>query len=327
MNKSFKISAEVTDKNIQALIVGVLQHELGKSKPDKKGNHVFMCPVCNHHKPKLAVNVATGKYNCFTCFPPTKGSKPHTLLKKINASTESIKQIKAYYNVKSIAEDETTVINAKPELPKEYVPISSCSKNLACKKAYSYLKSRGITEYDMKRYRIGFCETGRYRNRIIIPSYDSRGDLNYFVARTIDPKQKMSYDAPSVNKSEIIGFEYYINWNVPVVLCEGAFDAIAIKRNAIPLFGKTISKTLMKKLVESKVKTVYVALDKDAMKQALDYVDQLVSYGKEVYHIDLDDKDPSKIGFEGMIKVLQKAKPIKQEDLFFKKMQLALAKI
>jgi hypothetical protein len=130
-----------------------------------------------------------------------------------------------------------------------------------------------------------------------------------------------------VNKSEIIGFEYYINWNVPVVLCEGVFDAMAIKRNAIPLFGKTISKRLMKKLVESEVKTVYIALDKDAVKQATDYVEQLVNYGKEVYQIDLEDKDPSVIGFKEMVKLLQKAKPVKQEDLFYKKMQMILAKI
>ena len=57
-----------------------------------------------------------------------------------------------------------------------------------------------------------------------------------------------------------------INWNVPIVLCEGAFDAISIKRNAIPLFGKNISKKLMQKLVTSEVKKVYLALDKDAIK-------------------------------------------------------------
>lgn len=327
MTKSFKINTELTDANLQKLVVGVLEQYLGRSKSDKKGNHVFSCPVCNHHKPKLAVNVVTGKYNCFTCFPPTKGSKPDSLLKKIGASKESIKQLRSYYNIKSFAKDEETTEAEVVQLPKEYVPVNSCVKSLACKKAYSYLKARGISDQDMLKYKIGFCESGRYRNRIIVPSYDEYGNLNYFVARTIDKNNKKSYDAPSVNKSEIIGFEYYINWNVPVVLCEGAFDAMAIKRNAIPLFGKTIPKTLMKKLVESKVKTVYIALDQDAVKQALDYVDQLISYGKEVYHIDMEDKDPSKIGFEGMVKVLQRAKPIKQEDLFMKKMQMALAKI
>jgi len=327
MNKSFKISNEVTDKDVQKLVVGLLEQYLGKSKADKKGNHVFSCPVCNHRKPKLAVNIQSGKYNCWTCIPPTKGSKPDSLLKKIKASSESIKQMRSYYNMKTFAKDLEQTEITQVELPKEYKLLSSCVSNLPCKKAINYLKSRGISELDIAKYKVGFCETGRYRNRIIIPSYDENGKLNYFVARTIEKNNKKSYDAPSVNKSEIIGFEYYINWNVPVVLCEGAFDAMAIKRNAIPLFGKTIPKTLMKKLVESKVKTVYIALDKDAVKQALDYVDQLISYGKEVYHIDMEDKDPSKIGFEGMVKVLQCAKPIKQEDLFFKKMQMALAKI
>lgn len=235
--------------------------------------------------------------------------------------------MRSYYNMKTFAKDLEETENKSVELPKECVDLSSCNNNLACKKAINYLKSRGLSDLDIKKYRIGFCETGKYRNRIIVPSYDVDGKLNYFVARSIMLNEKRAYDAPSVNKSEIIGFEYYINWKVPVVLCEGVFDAMAIKRNAIPLFGKTISKRLMKKLVESEVKTVYIALDKDAVKQAMDYVEQLVNYGKEVYQIDLEDKDPSVIGFKDMVKLLQKAKPVKQEDLFYKKMQMILAKI
>ena len=44
---------------------------------------------------------------------------------------------------------------------------------------------------------------------------------------------------PKVSK-DIIGFNLFINWNEPIVIVEGAFDAIAVKRNAIPLFGKVI---------------------------------------------------------------------------------------
>ena len=66
-------------------------------------------------------------------------------------------------------------------------------------------------------------------------------NLDYFVARSFEKEPSRKYDAPSSDKN-IIGFENMINWNIPVVLCEGAFDAIAIKRNAIPLFGKNISK-------------------------------------------------------------------------------------
>ncbi len=37
-----------------------------------------------------------------------------------------------------------------------------------------------------------------------------------------------------------IPFEIFINWNSPIIRCEGMFDAISIKRNAIPLLGKNI---------------------------------------------------------------------------------------
>jgi len=107
-----------------------------------------------------------------------------------------------------------------------------------------------------------------------------------------------------------------------VILCEGAFDAIAIKRNAIPLFGKTIPKSLMLKLVESQVKTVYLALDNDALKQAIEYSQTLLYYGKEVYLIELQGKDPSDIGFEKMTHLLQKAKPLTFGDLLYKRLQI-----
>jgi DNA primase len=78
------------------------------------------------------------------------------------------------------------------------------------------------------KYNIGYCEEGRYNNRIIVPSYDANGELNYFIARDINPNSKKKYDAPKCNKNELIGLEYFINWDVPVILCEGIFDAIAI---------------------------------------------------------------------------------------------------
>jgi DNA primase len=120
----------------------------------------------------------------------------------------------------------------------------------------------------------------------------------------------------------LIGFEYFINWKVPVILCEGIFDAIALKRNAIPLFGKTIPQALMKKLVENDVKTVYLALDNDALKEALKYSVDLLNRGKDVYLVELQDKDPSELGFENMTKHLHTAKQLTFRDLLAKKMQL-----
>ena len=185
-----------------------------------------------------------------------------------------------------------------------------------------YLKKRGITKSDILKYNIGYCEEGRYNSRIIIPSYDANGDLNYFIARSIDPHSTKKYDAPKCNKNELIGLEYFINWRVPVILCEGVFDAIALKRNAIPLFGKNIQPNLMKKIVSSKVQKIYIALDNDAMEKALEFCETLMNEGKEVYLVDMDDKDPSDMGFEKFTSLVQTCQPLTFSDLFEKKLQL-----
>jgi hypothetical protein len=114
--------------------------------------------------------------------------------------------------------------------------------------------------------------------------------------------------------------EYFINWSTPIILCEGALDAIAIKRNAIPLFGKLIPDALMMKLVQTQVKTVYLALDNDVIKLSLNYAEQLLNLGKEVYLIELEGKDPSKLGFEKMTKLLHTAKPFTFADIILKRL-------
>lgn len=304
-------------------VLGLLESLLGKGKKDRSTHdYVFQCPVCNHKKPKLVVNVKTGQYNCWTCQPATKGKTPVSLLVKIGASKSAIVEMKSYFT-----SDATNIDDIKSsivELPKEFIPIISENKSLEARRAIAYLKNRGIDQYDAIKYNIGYCTTGRFRNRIVVPSYDSCGKLNYFIARSIEPNAYLKYDAPSVAKTEIIGLEYFINWSVPVILCEGVFDAIAIKRNAIPLFGKTIPKALMMKLVESQVKTVYLALDNDALKSAIQYSQALLDYGKEVYLIELDGKDPSELGFEKMTQLLQNAKPLSFSDLLIRRMQISI---
>lgn len=303
------------------LVLGLLETVLGKGKRDRNtSNYTFHCPVCKHHKPKLVVNVTTGQYNCWTCHPPTKGKTPVSLLKKIGAPAEKLLEMKNYFRG-----DKTNIDDVKSDkvwLPEEFISLAKPDSCLEARHAMAYLKNRGITDKDIVKYNIGYCKSGRYRNRVIIPSYSANGDINYFIARSFEKEATKKYDAPSVKKTEIIGMEYFVNWSVPVILCEGIFDAIAIKRNAIPLFGKTIPKSLMLKLVESQVKTVYLALDKDALKEALDYSQNLLNLGKEVYLIELDGKDPSDIGFESMTKLLHKAKPLSLGELIVKRMQL-----
>ena len=100
-----------------------------------------------------------------------------------------------------------------------------------------------------------------------------------------------------------------------IVLCEGVFDAMAIKRNAIPLFGKTIPKKLMKKIYEKQVKTIYILLDSDAIKDAIKITDKLIKNSINVYFIKLEDEDPSDMGFKKVISLIKKSERTSFSDL------------
>ena len=109
---------------------------------------------------------------------------------------------------------------------------------------------------EVLRYRIGFCQGGLYDNRIIIPSYDSDGKLNYFVGRDID-NSKLKYKNPPVSK-DVIGFELFINWDLPIVLCEGVFDGTCNQENNNLFVNYT--KKLLKKIIENGVSKITIVL-------------------------------------------------------------------
>ena len=307
---------------VNELLVSLVNSVLGIGKRTSKGNQSYNCPFCNHHKPKLEINFTDNKkgdnpWHCWAC--DKKGRKLRSLFKQIKASPEHFSQlkklVKSGYEVEEIQTEEKIL-----ELPKEFKNIIG-NKNIISRHARAYLKTRNINKDDILKYNIGYCEYGPYADRIVIPSYDSKGTLNYFTSRAFKKDVYQTYKNPDTSRN-IIPFEMFINWDLPIILCEGPFDAIAIKRNVIPLLGKNIQSNLMKKLVSSKVKKIYIALDNDAMKQALKFCEELLNEGKKVYLVELPGKDPSEMGFEQFTKLIQKATPLNQFSLMEKKIML-----
>ena len=90
----------------------------------------------------------------------------------------------------------------------------------------------------------------------------------------------------------------FINWDLPIVICEGAFDAMAIRMNSIPLFGKSPQSELQKKIISKGVRKVYLALDSDAFKNSLRFAEELMNNGIDVHIVEMGDSDPSELGFE-----------------------------
>ena len=303
------------------LLKQLLESILGKSKSARGGDEaVFKCPSCNHYKRKLTFNLLSQKFQCWVC--NYKGHRAYQLLKKAEAlpsTYDLLREIDQQYNFKKQVKQKVDANTLM--LPKEVTPIMSSSAVLS-RHALHYLDQRGITPQDVVKYDLHYCEEGNLRNMVVIPSYDKDGFINYYVGRSFDKNAYIKHKLASSTK-DIIGFEMYINWDLPVILCEGAFDAMAIKRNAIPLFGKKISSTLMKKIIKSNVEKIYLALDEDALKETFNHAETLLSYGKKVYLIEMEDKDPSELGFKKFTKLLHNATKLTTSTLMKKRLALS----
>jgi DNA primase len=288
------------------ILLGFIENVLGKSHKRARENYAFSCPKCNHHKPKLEVNLHTNEkgenpFECWVC--GFKGRTIKSLLKQLQVPAEQAYEILKYVRKgDEIGYAPTTSV----ELPKEFQALyTATATSIIANKVRKYLYRRGFTDKDFLKYNIGYCTSGEYAGRVIIPSYNANNQLNFFVARTFEDAYH-KYRNPEASK-DIIGFENLINWNMPIILVEGVFDAIAVKRNAVPILGKSLSKSLIKKIVSSEVEDIYIALDKDAFKKALQYTEQFLNMGKKVYLVDMQDKDPSEMGFEKFTRHVQQA--------------------
>ncbi len=306
---------------VNQLLVILVNSVLGTGKATARNNYAYSCPFCHHHKPKLEVNLTENRegknpWHCWAC--DVRGTTINSLFKQIKVSPEKFSELGSLVkSSKSINQTKTPFTIA---LPNEFISVSNADLNdIMAKHAIAYLKRRNVSKYDILKYNIGYCDKGLYKNMIIIPTYNKEGKLNYFTARSFEKDPYIKYRNPSISR-DIIPNEHLINWNLPIILCEGLFDAVSIKRNVIPLLGKNIQSSLMKKIVTSQVDKIYIALDKDAMKQALRFCEMLLAEGKEVYLVDLQDKDPSEMGFKNFTKLIQTTVPLTYYDLMERKL-------
>jgi DNA primase len=290
-------------------LVNLVDSVLGEGKETSKGNQAYMCPFCHHQKPKFEINFTENNkdinlWNCWVC--NKRGNRLSQLFKKLKVHPNKIDELRSLQKVYHIVGDYE-VVSQTVALPEEYKTLQN-STDIIAKQARVYLKSRNINDDEIIKYNIGYCEYGDYANMLIFPSYDKHGNLNYFTSRSFKRDSFIKYKNPNFTR-DVVPFELFINWDLPIILCEGPFDAVAIKRNVIPLLGKNIQPALMKQIIKSNVKQVYIALDNDAIKQALEHAERLIDEGKEVYLIEMEGKDPSDIGFKEFHRLMNRTKP------------------
>ena len=295
------------------LVINILDKALkSKGQSLKKTNeYMYWSPFVSHHKPKLQVNIQTGKWHCWVS--NQGGHNLFQLLKQVGAPRELFKELSDSIGGTFYSSDKKETKQTILNLPKEAKPLWNGGDSLQKLHALKFVMERGLDMSDIIRYNLHYCLHGQYQNRIIIPSYDSEGILNYFVGRDFY-KSTMKYKNPPIQK-DIIGFDLYVDWSEPIILCEGVFDAMAIKNNTIPLFGKTILPKLEKKIVEKRVKNIVIVLDDDAFKDSLKMIDKFLNMGIRVDFVKLKGKDPSDLGYKKMIHHLNESTEVNFKEL------------
>ena len=122
---------------------------------------------------------------------------------------------------------------------------------------------------------------------------------------------------------EIIFNSLMVDWDEPVVLVEGVFDAIVVGDNAIPILGSTLredSKLFQALAIHDT--PVYVALDADAEKKAHWIIKSLMKYDLEVKKINIEEfEDIGSMSRQMFLEKLKLAEEI-DSDIYFLEKQL-----
>tara|TARA_A100001391_G_scaffold190357_1_gene162561 strand:- start:65 stop:1015 length:951 start_codon:yes stop_codon:yes gene_type:complete len=268
----------------------ILSDTLGSYYREGSAQHLFTCPKCNHHKKKLSVNVEKNVFKCWVC--DFSGANLYRIIKRYG-DYNSRKNWLALDRQVDVADFSEKIFGQQDEpclqqisLPSEFLSLANSNLHPSAMYALNYLNARGLEKQDILKWKIGYCYNGEYSNRIVIPSFDLNGDLNYFVARAYD-KNWRRYLNPK-KSSDIIFNELSIDFDSDLTIVEGVFDAIKAGENSVPLLGSTLSEScyLLQKIVEADT-TVYLALDSDAPGKTDKILKLLLKYNVEVYLVDI----------------------------------------
>jgi DNA primase len=245
-----------------------------------RGQISFNCPVCDddRNKHNLEVNYIDNVYKCWSC-GDSEGT--HGPLGKLFDKYGNKKQKKLY----QVLKPETVVKRERPKkqlkLPEGFTLFKDSSSVYPVRKAaINYLHNRGITDLMIEKYQIGFCDKGDHAGRIVIPSYDSKGELNYYIARSWNPMSRAKYKNPEAEKDKIIFWENLIDWNKDIYLVEGAFDGLFVE-NSIPMLGKHMSELLFNTIYKNAKGNIIICLDSDAWQNSVKLYHEL--HGGELW--------------------------------------------
>jgi len=274
---------------------------------NKKGSNYWgICPFHDDHDPSMAVNQDKQFYYCFVC--QASGNSINFLREYENLDfTDAVETLASSLGLE--IPYEKTLINLADE--DDYLILDEAVKVFErqlkeSKTAISYLKSRNISGITAKKFQLGFSDDSwdslysafekrfeqkimassglfleknkknydRFRNRVIFPIRNIKGQNIAFGGRVIDPNDEPKYlNSPETklfNKSnELYGlFEARKETKKmdSIIVVEGYMDVIALHekgiKNAVATLGTAVTSNHLSKLMRYS-NNIFFAFDGD----------------------------------------------------------------
>lgn len=294
--------------------IDFLRRAFGRIGHDRDYTNVSMaCPFCppsrSKDKQKLIIHTGRWVYHCWRC--GARGRSLVPLLRIVGAHS-LVEEYQTRFGGAMVRPIDALLIASDESLrlPMGFQLVAVQSQMTPLKmSATMYLHDRGLSHRDMWYFKLGVATDPAHENRVIMPSFDAAGRLNYVTSRRMDGRSYMKYLNCAVSRNDIVFNELNVDWSRELVLVEGPFDLMKCPDNAVALLGCQLNEeTAVFDRLLLNMTPVVIALDRDMRRKAWRYAKKLSSYGLRVRIADMRQAaDPGSMTRDELAQVLDGA--------------------
>ena len=272
-------------------VISFVEKAFGQTKLTHASREAnVVCPLCEENngsgKRKLAIRTDVLFAKCWVC--GFKSRNLIFLLKKFKPDLlqEYLETFQDTLSINTVDYDESGFFPSL-SLPNGFLLLAEFigkqNQGPEVRKALNYLLyQRHVTKRDLWYYKFGITlQDYDYLNRIIIPSHDVDGKLNFFTSRTYTKTNRgiQRYQNPICEREKIVFNEINVDWSQELILVEGPFDLTKVIDNAVPLLGKELTENyaLFHRIIENNTPVV-LSLDNDAFDHSIKLCELFLKY-------------------------------------------------
>ena len=230
-------------------------------------------------KSKLCIRMDNEVFHCWVC--DYKGRGIAKLVYSVSKQ-KGKEYTEKFGGIKARSPDAEEQIE-EIKLPEDWKILMNSLKDPNARAIYRYAKKRGFTDGLLWRYRCGYSYDKKWSRRLLMPSFDCDGNLNYLTGRAIDSENWLRYVNESLPKQKIIFNEIDLDFTKPMVLVEGPLDLIKCPQNSTCLLGSSLNENSILFYRITKNRTpIILLLDDDAKSKAMKIAKLLSAYSIDV---------------------------------------------